>query len=179
MIRSLRNALAPINRIPPEILTLIPTFWTDDVDEEWSMVTLTHVCRGWREIFISCSSLWTCLDCENADKTRVYLERSKSSPITLWLDRGERLLADDPFFEIDPRAISHLKYLDIQGSTENLQDITRQLSHPAPLLEKLTIEIDNIGHGPRRGPVALTALFNGDLSSLRELTLHCIHTSLP
>ena len=143
------------------------------------MVTLTHVCRGWREIFISCSSLWTCLDCENADKTRVYLERSKSSPITLWLDRGERLRADDPFFEIDPRAISHLKYLDIQGSTENLQDITRQLSHPAPLLEKLTIEIDNIGHGPRRGPVALTALFNGDLSSLRELTLHCIHTSLP
>jgi hypothetical protein len=169
----LTNALAPINRIPPEILTLIPTFWPDDIDGDWSTVTLTHVCRSWREIFISCSSLWTCLDCENADKTRVYLERSKSSPITLWLDRGERLLADDPFFEIDPRAISHLKYLDIQGSTKNLQDITRQLSHPAPLLEKLTIEIDAIG------PVVTTALFNGDFSSLRELILRCIHTSLP
>ena len=143
------------------------------------MVKLTHVCQSWREIFVSRSSLWTYFDCENAGETRVYLERSRSSPIEVWLGRDERLLPGDPFFEILPRAISHLHELCVVGSPENLQDITPRLYHPAPLLERLTIVIEDIELEPQRSPVVTAALFDGDLSSLCELSLHCIRTDLP
>jgi hypothetical protein len=175
----LRNALAPINRIPPEILALLPDFWGSHIRKGRNVVKLTHVCQSWREIFISRSSLWTYFDCENAGETRVYLERSRSSPIEVWLVRDERLRPGDPFFKILPRASNHLQALFIQGSPENLQDITPRLSHPAPLLERLTIEIEDIVLEPQRSPAITAALFDGDLSSLRELCLHCIRTDLP
>ena len=74
--------------------------------------------------------------------------------------------------EIDPRTIHQLGSLVIRGTSGNLQDIIAQLSHPAPLLEILTIEAE-------RDLVVTTALFEGDLSTLRELCLHCIRTRLP
>ncbi|KAF9643191.1 hypothetical protein BDM02DRAFT_3104714, partial [Thelephora ganbajun] len=77
LLRSTRNTLAPINRIPPEVLTLIPDFW-DRSDRGQDVIALTHVCRAWREIFTSHSSLWTDFDCMDSNKTRVYLERSKA-----------------------------------------------------------------------------------------------------
>ncbi|KAF9645561.1 hypothetical protein BDM02DRAFT_3079455, partial [Thelephora ganbajun] len=79
-IRSCWNRLAPINRLPPDILILIPNFW-DKRSRGRFVIALTHVCRAWREIFTSRSSLWTDFHCMDAEKTRVYLERSKSSPI--------------------------------------------------------------------------------------------------
>ena len=66
LIRSVKNSFAPINRIPPEVLLLIPDYDNDDMDQ--GLITLTHVCRGWRDMFISRSSLWTQLDCMNFDK---------------------------------------------------------------------------------------------------------------
>jgi len=66
----------------------------------------------------------------------------------------------------------------IHGYPENIQDVTAQLSHPAPLLESLRIEVDGI-HYPEDGPVIATALFNGDLSSLHDLYLRDVPTELP
>ena len=172
LIRSLKNRLAPINRIPPEVLALIPdSLDTRDGDED--LIALTHVCQAWREIFISRSSLWANFDCTNADKTRVYLERSKSSPINLWLRRSYVLSPSDPFLQIIPNSIDRLKSLFVWGTPKNLQDITAHLSHHAPLLERLDID----GGGSRPG--LTTALFNGDLPSLREFRLRRVHTQLP
>ena len=77
MVRAAKNSFAPINRIPPEILSLLPDYRETD----HQLVALTHVCRRWRDIFISCSPLWTSLGCTDLDKTHVYLERSKASPL--------------------------------------------------------------------------------------------------
>jgi hypothetical protein len=172
LIRSRRNKLAPINRIPPEILSLVPDFLDQDA------TGLTHVCQYWREVFVSQSSLWTHFDCVDEDKTRVYLERSKSSPIRLQLVRDNGLSPSDPFFQITRQAIGRLKILYAQGTPEHLQDITAELSHSAPLLRTLVI------HGgcesqPERSPVLTPTLFNGDLSLLREFCLLCVRTELP
>ena len=129
-------------------------------------------------MFTSRSSLWTDFDCIDEDKTRVYLERSKSSPIRLQLARDGGLTPSDPFSEIIPHAIGRLKALYIEGTPEHLKDIAARLSHPAPLLEILFL------HGgcestPHRSPMLTPALFNGDLSSLHELCLVSIRTELP
>ena len=116
----------------------------------------------------------------DADKTRVYLERSKSSPIKLelWRTEDQHLPPHDPLLQIVPRATGRLKSLCINAAPGNLPDITAHLSSPAPLLESLMI-----GGGcefePGRNPVLTTALFNGNLSSLHTLHLQCVRTELP
>jgi len=171
--------VVPINRIPPEVLALIPDFLdVDDRDED--VIALTHVCRAWREVFTSRPSLWTHLDLDYQDEVEasVYLERSKSMPIQLSLDREDLILPSDTFFQIIPRVVGRLGHLVVRGTPENIQHITNHLSRPAPLLEHLTISVysKSLSH---RHPVFTPTLFDGDLSSLRSLDLGSIRTELP
>jgi hypothetical protein len=171
--------VAPVNRIPPEILALIPDFWDkyyDDRDQD--LVALTHVCRAWREVFISRSSLWINLDCQGEDQARTYLERSKSLPVNLSLDTTYRLTSYHPFFEIIPHAVGRLRSLYIEGPLEDLEHLTAHLSPPAPLLEKLSI-CGYHNDRPHIRPVLTPTLFNEDLSSLRSLYLEHVCTRLP
>ena len=176
MVRSLKNDLAPINRIPPEVLTSIPDFW-DKPDRDRGLIRLTHVCRTWREIFISCSPLWTNLSCIGTDKTHVYLERSKSSPIHLHLQGVYGIYHRDPLFQVIPHAVGRLESL-FTGPAPGLRGITAHLSHPAPLLKRLSIGGRDQPVSPDI-PVITAALFNGDLSSLHVLHLYHVRTELP
>ena len=177
LVRSWRNTAAPINRIPPEILAQIPEFWNAHHSGQ-DVVALTHVCRTWRETFISHSALWADLDCMGMDKTRTYLERSGSCPINLSLFRDAALSLCDPFIQIIPHAVGRLKSLTVQGTLENLQDITAHLSHPAPLLEEMLV-YGCYQPGSEENPMLTPALFNGDLSPLRKLCLGYVFTDLP
>ena len=84
---------------------------------------------------------------------------------------------DDPFFQIIPRATGRLRSLSIMGPSQDMEAVTSHLSHPAPLLENLLIRYD--GMMSFRSPVLASTLFNGDLSSLRMLSLESIYTELP
>ena len=88
LVRSVKNSFAPINRIPPEILSLVPDYY-DKNGTDRDLATSTHVCRGWREVFIARFSLWTRLDFTNARKTRTYIQRSKSSPLEIHLEKNQ------------------------------------------------------------------------------------------
>ena len=178
LIRSWRNSVAPINQIPPEILTLVPDFWDKHDGRDKDVIVMTHVCRAWREVFVSRSSLWTNLECVDLDKTRVYFERSKDSPIDLSLVKDDVVSPGDSFFQIIPHAIGQLRSLTIDGTPKNLEHITARLSRPAPLLEELSVCAFREG-SPHRHPALTSALFDGDLSSLRKLRLDYVRTELP
>ena len=122
--------------------------------------------------------MWINFDCLDADKTRTYLERSKSSPISLSLKRKRDLAPCDSFLQIVSHDIRRLKSLSIKVVPEILQDITAQLFLPAPLLENLSID-GSCGYTSDRIPVLTSTIFNGDLSSLRELRLEFALTELP
>jgi len=161
----------PINRTPPEILSLIPHFW-ESYSRDQDVIALTHVCQAWRDLFVSCPSLWTKLDCVDLDRTRVYLERSKSSPIDLSLDSDHCTSLSDPFFNFLPHVAGRLKSLHIEGGSKHLQPISAYLLRPAPLLEELRIRSYN-------DPVLPSTFLNEDLSSLRLLYLEEVRTELP
>ena len=169
---------APINKIPPEILALIPDFW-DTCKRDQDTITPTHVCRTWREVFISRPSLWTHFDCLDEEKTRTYLERSKSSPINLnlILAASEGVLPCHPFFQIIPHATWRLESLLLKGTPENILPLTSRLSHPAPLLRHLSIFASRKSM-PGSYLTLTPTLFNGDLSSLRTLHLESVRTEL-
>jgi hypothetical protein len=171
MVRSIKNTFAPINRIPQEVFSLIPGY--RGMGE--ALIALTHVCHDWREQLISHSSLWTSLDCTNIDQTRVYLERSKSSPldISFWEKRSSTSL-NDAFLLTVPH-LGQLKSLSITGSSNSFIELTDHFLHcHAPLLEKLRIRFTF----PHPQTIQ-AAIFDGDLSSLRKLRLSGALTNLP
>lgn len=165
LVRSIKNSFAPINRIPPEVLSLIPGYYDED-DTDQASITLTHVCHSWRDTFTSCSSLWTRLDLTNVDKTHAYIQRSRSAPFKLCLVGGR--VIDDAFAMMIPHT-HRFKSLTIDAKA--LPSILR---YRMPLLEKLDIYIY-----PANGTVLDDTLFGGDLSSLYHLRLHGITTDFP
>jgi hypothetical protein len=168
LVRSMKNSLAPINRIPPEVLSLIPDYYHEyNIDQD--LIAFTHVCRSWRDTFISRSSLWTKLDFIDTDKTRTYIQRSQSSPFELYLQDDE--VIDDAF----PLIIPHIQQL--KSLTVDARDLPSALRHfrcHVPLLRRLDINIS-----AEIDPVLDSALFNGDFSSLHELYLFGVLTDFP
>lgn len=158
----MKNTFAPVNRIPWGVLSLIPDYC--DTDRE--LVALTHVCRGWREEFIWCPSLWTCLDYASVEKTRAYLERSKASLLVIWLREKDRAPFRNDAFLLAVPHLDRLRSLILSGSSNNLLQLTKYFRSPAPLLEKLNLNLTRTGT-----PVLQDAIFDGDLSSLRDLRL--------
>ena len=120
LVRSIKNTFVPINRVPSEILSLIPGYSNNDKE----LVTLTHVCRGWREILTSRSSLWTSLNCMDVHKTLTYIGRSKSSPLDVRFD--DRTYGEDALLLVAPHA-GRLRSLTVQveATPINLLSFTR------------------------------------------------------
>ena len=166
---SAKKLFASINQVPPEVLSTIPGYChgeEDDVDR--ALIAFTHVCHDWREIFISRSSLWTRLDFKNIDKTDTYIKRSQSSPLKFHLKKS---IIDKDMVNLLTPNICRVKSLTIDMYF--LPNILKHFHCNAPLLEKLEIR------GPPRGLDLDNALFNRDLSSIRELCLHGVTTHFP
>lgn len=169
LVRSIKNSFAPVNRVPPEVLSLITDYYRKDGIADRNLLALTQVCRRWRDIHISRSLLWTRLDFKNIDKTLAYIQRSRSSALNLYLVEGEA--TDDAFALVIPH-IRRLKSLTIKGT--RLPSVLRHFSCHAPLLKKLDIKIR-----PGFGAVLVPTLFYGDLPSLHTLRIGGAITHFP
>jgi hypothetical protein len=168
LVRFVKNSFAPITRVPLELLSLIPDYYREGyVDRD--LITLTHVCRGWRDKFISRSSLWTTFNFTNADKTRTYIQRSQPSSSPYKIHLGKTV--DDAFPLMTPH-LHRLKFLTIRAN--DLPSVLTHFRCPTPLLEKLDVKITY-----DVGSCLDDALFNGDLPLLRELRLHGVYTHFP
>lgn len=173
--RSIKNKFTPINRIPGAILSLIPKYLQRRVmDTDKDFVTLTHVCRGWRELFISQPSLWTRLDLTNIEKTRTYIARSKSSPLDIIIhDSGDKAYIDNAFLLAVPH-VTRFKSLTIGRTSDSLRGLARHPTFPVPFLEELIMDF-----ACDPAPSLNVGLFNGNFSSLRTLKLAGVVTNLP
>ena len=121
---------------------------------------------------MSSASLWTHLDCTNVRKTKVYIERSKSSPLEICLRNP---LYRDQAFTLAVKHIGRLGALSISGSpTEVFFVLVKHFSRPFPLLNALNITLTHT-----QAPIPPGSLFGGDLSSLRELSLTGVTMPLP
>lgn len=183
-VRSMKNSSAPISRIPPELLSLIPDYYCEGdlyqdhhdvsirVKKDRDLITFTHVCRSWRDTFISRSSLWTRLSFWSVEKTLAYIQRSQSSPLKIDVIQGYAYRFDTDFPLVIPH-IHRLKSLTICARWLP-SGVARFRCHIP--LEELII---NMSAKYNDDPVLDGALFNGGLSSLRELRLGGVITNLP
>ena len=80
-IRYIKNTYAPINKLPPELLASIATS-VDDPFEGTDLQSLcAAVCSYWRNSLLAFPGIWSTINTENPSRTKLYLARSKKSPL--------------------------------------------------------------------------------------------------
>ena len=93
------NALSPISKLPPEILTSIFLFYKESYREASDMrdcslaekdatawQSVSHVCQHWRAVALNCTTLWSIINLQIASRSDClseFLLRSKNAPLTI------------------------------------------------------------------------------------------------
>ncbi|KAF9644608.1 hypothetical protein BDM02DRAFT_3272309 [Thelephora ganbajun] len=161
-LRSLRNSRQSCNRIPPEVVIRIAHYCSSPTfDTPWYTCLLksTHLCHRWREIIISCPSLWALIQLQPPKIASIFLERSGDLPLNIYT------LYD---FCCEPTHLSRIKTLRLRVSgLDGLSEIFSRLITPSPVISEVIIEVTGsvYGYCPDLPP-----LF-GDTSTIRSLSL--------
>jgi hypothetical protein len=138
------NTFAPINRIPLDILSLIPTHLSSQRDH----FRATFVCRHWRRIFLQHAALWTRLVLgKNVDYVATLLERAKGSALDV-VANHRASLATMTLLSPHAQRIRHLEFPS--NRCADILTFSEFNSGPLPLLRTLTIRItawDRKQHG--------------------------------
>ena len=165
-VREWRNSFIPINRIPLDILPLIPSHLPSHNDR----FRASFVCRHWRRTFLQHAELWSELFLsKGGEYVKTLLGRAKGSVLDVSTSSAAPLNTM-VLLSTHTRQIRRLDFLD--GQWWNIQMFSEVNSGPFPLLRTLTIDIsresilDVLGNAPPLQP-----LFN-DAVNLKILRLY-------
>ncbi|KAJ6552226.1 hypothetical protein DFH09DRAFT_1038838 [Mycena vulgaris] len=174
-LRTRRNSLAPISRLPTEVLApileLCPTI--DDDRPHFHTgnfilrLTSAQVCRRWREIALKSSHFWTHIVLSRPRWALEMLHRSRAAPLTVGVALGAATTKTIAARELVLVQLSRIRELHVDVPTP--RSLPSALLAPAPLLHKFHLRYqDPDGFLP-------PALFQGQAPRLRHLSLgYCI-----
>jgi hypothetical protein len=144
-LKTRRNALAPIARLPPEILTEIFMFVINLYHaccprDAIRFLRLIGVCRYWRAMMMDSPRLWSSLLFSNAELTAHMLQRSKLLPLVVRADLA-MLGVDREALKLALLHTSRIRVLQIRALA--LDKLLSEIDQPAPLLEFLRLANQN------------------------------------
>lgn len=143
-LKTRRNALSPISRLPPEMLSKIfTTIALDSIHQsiysaghaDWIKST-SHVCQHWRDVALGCPNLWTGILFDQSKWVGEMLKRSKKAPLIL------RAIVHPATVETMRLAMSHIsrtRELHIMAPTKTLESLFPPEPLNAPCLESLCL----------------------------------------
>ncbi|KAF9783847.1 hypothetical protein BJ322DRAFT_1109696 [Thelephora terrestris] len=162
-IREWKNSLVPINRIPSDILSLIPTHLPSQEDR----FQASYVCRHWRRTFLQCADLWSELSLSQGEVyVKNLLERTKGSPLHVSI-HGEVPVGASRLLSSHTRRIKHLGVFSGWADVQEFSEVT---SGPFPLLQTLTVN-DMVNGRPFDEKVPLPLLLSSAVN-LKELFIY-------
>ena len=171
LVQGLRNLSAPIGRLPGEVLEQILVVRALERD----LLTASHVCRHWRDTFMSSPRLWTRFQCVDVARTLQYLARSKPVPINVKADFNSDIQAVIALGSATDRFGS----LTLRLQPFDLLQVFRRFATPAPALERLEIHaMPHLGDGPAFRPTIPATFLGGSVPALKSLHLNGINTKL-
>lgn len=148
-LKSRRNSLCPVSRLPPEVLSEVFLVFAEqlqaqerfEVDFKWT--TVSHVCHLWRDIALQHGRLWGKIDMTRPDRTRVFVDRSKGAPLAI-RESFTGSLADLSLAFADPS----YRYRELHLRAKEGQlgpNVVQVLNSPihAPVLESLVLEVSD------------------------------------
>jgi hypothetical protein len=155
-LKSQRNALMPISRLPTEIIARVfhevraghnghgrpngSYIWSAASPNEPSLkwISVSHVSRHWRNVAINDANLWTYLPLKNPKWTMIMLERSRMATIPAITMKVEEL--DEPTVTTLTHHIPRVSVLVIPNMPRGtLKQVLAGLPSTSPNLEALSI----------------------------------------
>ena len=157
---------AQIDQLPPEVLAAIFAHLSKQESSlprhdisyfVQDLVSVTHVCRFWRQAAINAPGLWTEIKMTNLEAVKVFLERSGAVPLDVQLRSANKDLI---------QAVAPHSHRFRQFSVSVLPEPHNpfaSFTNSAPLLERLEIDYCPLAQQP--------FLFNDQTPRLRELVI--------
>lgn len=153
-LQSIHNLVAPINSLPPELLNMIFSCVEDASTENTDLISVTHVCRHWRDIALHAPILWTRIALKHPEGVRTFLDRSKALPLRVSLST-EKLPIVATVRSLTAE-IHRTRVLRVSIPPSLALDVvTQKLLQATPKLEELFLERLQLPPGARRPTVAL------------------------
>ena len=116
-------------RTPPEVLGMVSSYLTEE-----DLFSASQVCRYWRSVLISSSSLWTRISCRRESRTIASLERCESMPIQLRLEQPFSSVALEDIIPRKRKIVS----LTVKHQLDKAPPLYRPLMSSRPYLERYT-----------------------------------------
>jgi hypothetical protein len=184
-LRTQRNALSPISRLPDELLVDVfihnaqeyygsskRLAWAPPSVPPW--VNVSYVCHHWRTIALNCPILWTYLFFASRTWLAELLARSKMAPLRVQLDLSFPNTSLQKWEMIFPH-LPRVKELHVRSlSFATASQLISRLTAPTPLLQSLHL---SRRHGPCSTavldgtPSVLPVILSGMTPRLRSLEL--------
>ena len=191
VINTQLNALAPVSRLPPELLSEIflhhaghRAETTSCVPQLCEWIQVTHVCTRWREIALQCTTLWSRLRVPGPPAIcEEFLARSKNTPLSMSLSfrpitrlGSNALKSSEDVVLLALSALHRVRALSLNDIWVVSDSILQRLSGPAPFLESLSISGTSGSLKLAELCSSITSLLSqGETSRLRTLVAE-IHT---
>ncbi|KAF8870549.1 hypothetical protein BD779DRAFT_1680983 [Infundibulicybe gibba] len=136
-----RNALIPMARLPPEVLSRIFVFHAQ-LEWKWlrAVLTSTRVCKRWREIGLSCPALWSYIDyedCRSVEWMATMIQRSCSVPLSLIIN--DRAKVDPRKTALVTNNLHRFKSLELLIRNQDTDSFLELFSKPASPVQHLQI----------------------------------------
>ena len=175
LLRTVRNALAPVSLLPPEVLARVFRFLSLDEPphsgkQNLGWIRVTHVCQLWRQVALDDSSLWARISgvTTNTELVSEMLARARNAPLDINVNLNGATISE--VLLMFPPHLSHTRELCFKIVTPFCSDSFRDIySHEAPALEIL--ELHSLTSPVTFQELGRTTLFKGQAPKLRTLTL--------
>ncbi|KAJ7836527.1 hypothetical protein B0H13DRAFT_2106817 [Mycena leptocephala] len=166
-LQSRRNALSPIGRLPPEILSRIFLFCSHPDSLSW-IKEVSHISRHWRAVALGCPSLWSFPIFSQPKWADEMLKRSKMAPLTVKADLTYMTPRMVNTVHSSLGQISRIGELDVRTGSRSVPEILN-LTHTAPYLHSLSLA--SPGYAQEEHFTLPDTFLNGDAPRLRKLEL--------
>ncbi|EDR14559.1 uncharacterized protein LACBIDRAFT_305269 [Laccaria bicolor S238N-H82] len=178
-LRSRRNSLAAISRLPPEVLSRIFVCHAATYELNMDWVKITHVSRHWRTVAIGCPHLWTTLVFARPRWVEEMLKRSKMAPLVIDGRFGSMYIVKPKLTEGVQLAMNHIsrvRELNLVSTSAWFGNLLSIVPRAAPMLQALVLSTSTkLSTEPFHINYFIPPeLFSDDSSQLRRLELiHC------
>jgi len=176
ILKSRRNVLAPISRLPPEMLAKIFSFRAVESAEspnplEW--IRISHVSRHWRAVALDCPSLWGNLVFSRPKWSEEMLKRSKMASLVV---KADLTCITPRIFEAVRLALLHgprIHELQLRAASATIERLlTTDSSFEAPMISSLSLSVPrNTRFGTDEGFTIPAAVLSGETPYLKRVEL--------
>ncbi|KAJ6581526.1 hypothetical protein B0H19DRAFT_983573 [Mycena capillaripes] len=166
-LQSRRNALSPIGRLPPEMLSRIFLFCSNPDSLSW-IKEVSHISRHWRAVALGCPNLWSFPIFSQPKWADEMLKRSKMAPLTVKADLTYMTPRMVNTVHSSLGQISRIGELDVRTGSRSVPEILN-LTDTAPYLHSLCLA--SPGFAQEEHFTLPDTFLNGEAPRLRRLEL--------